>query len=269
LIQDFQDGSGTTNETAGTAFDVAGNLYVTNWMFGTVSKLDKTGTVVSPALMTPANDGQSYPESIRAVGTKADLSDLKLYVGGPACACVLVYDAAGTLQQTINVAGGTDWIEFLTPNILIYTNEGKGIKAYDVAANTQLPDVITGLPGYRDYQLRVQHKPTAACGIPRCGLPATYILVADDDRALMIDPTSWLNATPIGSVPATVRTTYSLPGVSQDFSLAIDPDAVHFWTGGTNGRIWQVDMCSGQIGYFWLGHYNNTLTVWGGLGNVW
>ena len=272
VTQSYMDGS-STGETAGTAFDVAGNLYVTNWSFGTVSKLDKTGKVANPALMTPANDGQSHPESIRAVGSKADLSDLKLYVGGPACACVLVYDSAGTLLQTINVAGagstkGTDWIEFLTPNILIYTGEGTDIKAYDVVANTQLPDLITGLPGYRDYQLRVRQSPTAACGMP-CSLPATYILVADYDRALMIDPTPWLNASPIGSVPATVTTTYSLPGVGQDFSLAIDPDAIHFWTGDTGGQVRQVNTCSSQIGYSWPSLGSNTLTVWGGLGKVW
>ena len=272
-IKDFQDGSGA-NETTGTAFDVAGNLYVTNWGFGTVSKLDKTGKVVNPALMTPANDGQSLPESIRAVGSKTDLSDLKLYVGGPGCACILVYDSAGTLQQTINVAGagsthGTDWIDFLTPNIIIYTGHGKEIKAYDIVANTQLPDVITGLPGSNDYQLRVHQKPTAACGVPDCDLPATYILVADDDRALMIDPTPWLNANPIGSVPATVKTTYNLPGLTGDFSLAIDPDGYHFWTGSWNNRIWQVNICSGQVGYSWSSFADNTLTVWGGLGNVW
>ena len=274
LIKNFPDGSGTTSETTGTAFDVAGNLYVTNWDFGTVSKLDKTGKVANPALMTPANDGQSHPESIRAVGSKADLSDLKLYVGGPACACVLVYDSAGTLLKTINVAGagstkGTDWIEFLRPNILIYTGEGTEIKAYDIVANTQLPDLITGLPGYRDYQLRVHPTPTTECGTRTCSLPGIYILVADADRALMIDPTPWLNASPIGTVPATVKTTYTLPGVSLNFSMAIDPDAMHFWAGDIDGKIWQVNTCSGQIGYSWLADYDNTLTVWGGLGKVW
>ena len=134
LVQNLPDGSGY-HETTGMAFDVAGNLYVTNWDFGTVSQIDKTGKVVNAALMTTAHDGQTNPESIRAVGVKADLSDLKLYVGGPACACVLVYNSAGLLQNTIKVTGavntkGTDWIDFLTPNILVYTGEGTEIKAY-------------------------------------------------------------------------------------------------------------------------------------------
>lgn len=274
-VRNLPDGSGY-NTTAGTAFDVAGNLYVTNWGFGTVSKLDKTGAVVNAALMTPANNGQVEPESIRAVGILPNLSDLKLYVGGPACACVLEYNSAGVLQRTINVAGagntlGTDWIEFLTPNILIYTGEGNDIKAYNIATNTQLPDLINSLPGYRDYQLRVGHPASPSCGVPSCNLPDPYILVADNNYALLIDPTPWLSANPIGSVPAVLSQTYSLPGVVQDFALAIDPDNLHFWTGDLQGDIvWQVNTCSAQIGYSWApGLGSGALTVWGGLGSVW
>jgi hypothetical protein len=275
LVQNLPDGSGYS-ATTGMAFDVAGNLYVTNWRFGTVSKLDKTGAVVNAALMTPANDGQSAPESIRAVGTLPNLSDLKLYVGGPACACVLVYNSAGILQNTVNVAGagttgGTDWIDFLTPNILVYTGEGSEIKAYDIVANKQLPDIINNLPGYRDYEVRVGH-PSLSCGISSCTLPDPYILVADKDYALLIDPTLWLNANPIGSVPGVLKTTYSLPGVVRDFALAIDPDNIHFWTGDVQGSdtVWQVNTCSAKIGYSWsLGLSAGGLTVWGGLGSVW
>ena len=273
VVRNLPDGSGDTS-TTGTAFDVAGNLYVTNFGLGTVSKLDKTGAIVKTAFVTPANDGQSEPESIRAVGVNADLSDLRLYVGGPRCACILVYDSAGTLKNTINVAGGgftggTDWIEFLTPNILIYSGEGPEIKAYDVVANKQLPDVI--LPG-STYQLRVGHPSQSSCGISSCTLPDPYILAAAYGNALLIDPTPWLNANPIGSVMGTVKTTYSLPGVSPDFSLAIDPDGIHYWTGDVydGGHVVQVNTCTGQIGYSWtLLNTGGGLTVWGGLGSVW
>ena len=103
-------------------------------------------------------------------------------------------------------------------------------------------------------------------------LPNPYILVADSNHALLVDPTPWLNANPIGSVPGGLKTTYSLPGVAQDFALAIDPDGTHFWTGDLQGsdNVWQVNTCSGQLGYSWsfkLG--NDGLTVWGGLGSVW
>jgi hypothetical protein len=292
LVRTLMDGSGGVTEATGTAFDVAGNLYVTNFPTGflhngTVSKFDKTGKLSNAALMTPANDGLLNPESIRAVGTQANLSDLQLYVGGPndgnppsCAACILVYNSAGILQKTIKVAGagltkGTDWIDFLTPNILIYTGQGTEIKAYDIVANTQLPDLIDGLPaGNQAYQVRVGHPSSSPCGIPSCILPDPYILVADEQQALLVDPTPWLNANPLGSVPGLLKTTYSLPGVVQDFSLAIDPDGIHFWTGDGNtgaATVWQANTCTGKIGYMW----NTTvvsvggLTVWGGLGSVW
>lgn len=287
LVRSLIDGSGSGNSagTTGTAFDVAGNFYVTNFQNGTVSQFDKTGTLINAALMTPGNDGLLFPESIRAVGTQANLSDLQLYVGGPNdgypqnCSCILVYNSAGILQKTINVAGagttnGTDWIDFLTPNILIYTGQGTEIKAYDITTNTQLPDLINNLPAVADYQVRVGHPfSSSSCVVPSCTLPDPYILAADTGQALLVDPTPWLSANPIGSVPAVLTTTYSLPPLAEDFALAIDPDGIHFWTGdlGT-ATVWQINTCTGQVGYQW----NATrlvplggLTVWGGLGSVW
>ena len=265
-VRDLPDGSGY-NTTTGTAFDVAGNLYVTNWDFGTVSKLDKNGNVVNAAFLNPVNDGQSHPESVRAVGTKADLSDLRLYVGGPACTCVLVYNSAGGLVNTIHVSGGTDWIEFLTPNILVYTNEGTAIKAYDISTSTQLPDVITTLSGYRAFQLRVGHP---LCSLSSCSLPDPYILVADYDYAVLVDPTPWLK-NPIGSVPGVVKTKYPLPGIPDNYALAIDPDGIHFWAGELTGpHVLQVDICTAKVGYSWSASpISGGLTVWGGLGSVW
>ncbi len=260
-VRDLPDGSGYTT-TTGTAFDVAGNLYVTNWDFGTVSKLNN-GNVVNAAFLNPANDGQTHPESVRAVGTKADLSDLRLWSEAAACTCVLVYDSAGSLLTTIHVSGGTDWIEFLTPNILVYTNEGTAIKAYDISTSTQLPDVITTLSGYRAFQLRAGHP---SC-LSTCILPDPYLLVADNDYAVLVDPTPWLASH--GSVPGVVKTKYPLPGIPDNYALAIDPDARHFWAGSlTDGNVVQVDICTGKVGYSWSYGTDGGggLTVWGGLG---
>ena len=290
-MQTLVDGSGA-GITTGTAFDAAGNLYITNFDKGTISKIDKAGVVTS-SFATPRTDGQTRPESIRAVGILPNLSDLKLYVGGPqTCAsgaCILQYDFTGTLQRTILVGGagstgGTDWIEFLTPDILLYSGEGPEIRAYNVTTNTQLPDLISNLQS--PFQFRVVRSASpGSCGVPACSLPDPYILAANGVRfgaeAVLVDPTPWLNATPIGSLPAVVSRMYTVPS-RLNFSLAVDPDRLHFWTGdvgfhgSTGGTVWQVDICSGQIGYSWNTPSNSSplsgaagLSVWGGLGSVW
>jgi len=284
------DGSGA-GDTTGTAFDAAGNLYVTNFDIGTISKIDKAG-VVTPLFANPKTDGQANPESIRAVGILPDLSDLKLYVGGPrkcpSGACVLQYDSTGTLQKTILVGsagttGGTDWIEFLTPDILVYSGEGPEIRAFDITTNLQLPDLISHGGGL---QFRVVRSASpGSCGVPTCTLPDPYILVANGvtygAQSIMIDPSPWLIAKPIGSVQATVIKSYTIPSIL-DFSLAADPDREHFWTGdlgfygSTGGTVWQVDTCTGAIGYSWkTASFSyplsgvGGLTIWGGLGSVW
>lgn len=290
LVRTLVDGSGDVEPT-GTAFDVAGNLYVVNYPLssndiGTISKFDKTGTLVNATFLTPPNDGLIVPESIRAVGILADLSDLKLYVGGPnrgnpnSCICVLEYDIPGNTVKQITVAPagqteGTDWIDFLTPNILIYNGQGTEIKAFDIVANKQLPDLIDGLPG-SSFQLRVGHPSSSpSCGTPSCTLPDPYVLATASGQAVLLDPTPWLNANPIGSVPAVLTTTYSLPGIVSDFALAIDPDGIHFWTGDDGGscEVLQVNTCTGESGYTWntscVVYGLGGLTVWGGLGSVW
>lgn len=273
-LQSLTDNS-NTKFPAGMTFDVAGNLYVTHFDLGTVSKFDKTGSVVNATFLSPKTDGQPSPESIRAVGNLANLSDLQLYVGGPGCACILVYNSAGTLVRKINVAPtggytkGTDWIEFLTPTILLYSGEGQDIKAFDILANSQLPDLIDNLPD-GGFQFRVVH-PSASCA-QSCVLPDPYILVADSNQAVLLDPTPWLNTG--GSMPALVTTTY--PAAYINHALAVDPDGMHFWVGDFGfhqGHVSQINTCTGQLGYLWAtpdpAWSVPALALWGGLGFVW
>jgi hypothetical protein len=270
LVQTLINGSGAPI-TKGVTFDVAGNLYVANFGTGTVSKFNASGQLLTATFLKPSSHGQNSVESIRAVGVNPSLSDLKLYTGGPSAPIVIEWDSSGNFLRAISVApggptGGTDWIDFIQPGILVYSGEGHAIKAYDIVANKQLTDVISNLPGSSDYQFRIVHPPDY-CGTPGCTLPDPYILVANTNQAVLVDASSWPGS------PGTVTKTYALSGVTQDFALAVDPDGKGFWTGDLqSNKVWHVNICTGKTDVSWLTNGHQVLgglSVWGGVGHIW
>src|SRR5205085_3715631 len=103
LLETLDDTTGSTY-TAGMCFDASGNLYVTNFSTGNVSKFDNSGNLVSAAFLT----GLSNPEScVRDVAGD-------IYVGQAGANQIAKFSSAGALLNTYTVATearGTDWID--------------------------------------------------------------------------------------------------------------------------------------------------------------
>jgi len=215
LVQTLVDGQG--GFTTGSAFDAAGNFYVTNFSAGTISEFDSSGNLVNATFVS----GLSSPESISF--DKAG----NLYVGQASSNQIKEFNAAGTLINTFTVATqdrGTDWIDLqANQSTILYTSEGTSILSFDTATNTQNADFATGLPGNNAFALRA--------------LANGDVLVADSSNALLLSPTG------------TILTTYNLPGnAGGDFALNIDPNGTDFWTGDfSSGNIWEVNIASGAI----------------------
>ncbi len=283
LLAELIDGTTPFPETAGTAFDAAGNFYVVNYGGETVSKFNASGQLVATTFIDGAAHNQR-PISIRPVGTKVDLSDLKLYTGGSSNNAatpspVIEWDKNGNYVRTINVSavpslyanGGVAYIDFLSADTLVYSTASTAIKAYDISLNKQLPDIIHNLPGPEAVQIRVVHR-SDYCRTPACTLPDPYILVADYNQVLLIDVSPW------PGMPGKIVKTYSMAGTVQNIAVAVDPDGRGFWVGDDEhnfskpNNVYHVDPCTGKIDRSWIIPQPATLqslAIWGGLAHVW
>ena len=223
--------------TTGSGFDAAGNFYVTNFgaAGGAVSKFDNSGTLLAAGFMLSNNT----PESInnQATGFYAGLS----LVGGPGGALINTFDTAtGALVHSYGVAGGngtggTDWVDVYDPATgqVIYDGEGSVIRSAILNPDgsvTQLPDFAsTGFS--RIFAIRTIGS----------GTFAGDVLVANSINALLLNSSG------------NVIQTYTLPGNGgSDFSLNLDPDGTHFWTGDfASQNVWQVNIATGAIDQQW------------------
>lgn len=228
LVQTLNDGSGSTYAT-GMAFDSAGNLYVTNFSIGTVSQLNNSGGVLNTTFIT----GQVNPESIVATGGGATF-----WVGdaGQAPGVINEYNSSGRLVHSYTGLTtqnrGTDWIDFLNSNTVIYTSEGTSVFTLNTTSGTNGSDFANGLTGSNAYALRA---------IPSGSTDAGDVLVADGSDAVLLSSTG------------SILKTYNLPGNGGgDFSLNLDPNGTDFWTGDfTTGLIWEVNIATGTIDEQW------------------
>jgi streptogramin lyase len=220
LVQTINDGSGSPF-TTGMAFDSSGNLYVTNFSVGSVSKLDNAGNIINTNFIT----GQVNPESISMPG-----GSFPAIVGDAGQNVINQYDSSGARINTYTVATqnrGTDWVdEQPDRQTVYYTSEGSSIFSYNLATHTQNADFVDGLPGSAAYALRTVLS----------GAFAGDVLVADSSNALLVGHSG-------------VIMTYNLPGNGGgDFSLNLDPAGTAFWTADfTTGEVWEVDIATGKI----------------------
>jgi hypothetical protein len=247
LVQTLNDASGSTF-TTGSAFDSAGNLYVTNFSVGTVSKFDNKGNLVNTNFIT----GQTLPESI-SFHSGGNFSAI---VGDAGSNLINEYDSTGTLLHS-NTAliqnRGTDWVDLQSDgHTVYYTSEGTSIFSYDIGTHTQNADFFDGLPGSTAYELRDV----------LTGKFAGDVLVADSEFALLVNKTSG------------IVMTYNLPGnQGSDFSLNLDPSGTAFWTADSiSANVWEVDIATGAILEQWnTGTGGNTVfgvSVFGEKGTV-
>ena len=226
LVQTLSTGQASDVFTTGSAFDAAGNFYVTTFGSNVVAKFKPDGTLDTRTFATGFN---SSPESIAF-----DKSG-NFYVGqADGLRTIRKFDSTGANIDTFSPATedrGTDWIDLASDQkTMYYTSEGRQIKRFDLQNKVQLADFnLAPLPGSAAYALRT--------------LSDGGVLVADTDRVVRLDAT--------GAVAQQYTTSNTFAGeqISTLFALNIDPDEKSFWTadiGGTN-NVYQVDIASGSM----------------------
>ena len=208
--------------TTGSAFDSAGNFFVTDFSAQQVTKFDPTGALIGPF-------GSGYnadPESLSFDSAG------NVYVGqADGSHSVLNFDPSGTLLNTFSPATenrGTDWVEIAADQCtLFYTSEGVLVKRFNACTNSQLADFNTApLPGAFAYAHRL--------------LPSGGILVADSSEVVRLDASG------------NQIQTYSPPNTGNLFALNLDPDGTSFWTADLgNGEVFKVDIATGSILQQW------------------
>ena len=208
--------------TTGMAFDGAGNLYVTDFSAGAISRFDNNGVLLEAEFVNTGVDapGNSSPESIvfDAAGN--------FYVGhADGNADVLKYNAAGTLLDVFDVgteSRGSDWIDLAADQrTLVYTSEGFTVFQYDVVADTQLADFAT-----------------------LADRPAFALRLLGDGGLLVSDS---VNIKRLDSAGATIQT-YDVAGNDNFFSLNLDPDGTSFWAGDfSTNDLFKFDIDSGTL----------------------
>lgn len=117
LLETLNTGQG--GFTTGSAFDGAGNLYVTNFGANSVTKF--TGPS-DPHTASLFGSGYHTPESILF-----DASG-NVYVGNVGSGGITKYNSAGTLLGTTIAGTRVDWIDLAADqHTMLYTDEGNSI----------------------------------------------------------------------------------------------------------------------------------------------
>jgi uncharacterized protein (DUF2141 family) len=207
--------------TTGSAFDTAGNFYVTDFSASQVSEFDPSGT-----LLGTFGGGYATPESIvfDAAGNA--------YVGNLG-GFILKFDSGGNSVATFS-AGQTDWMDLAADQCtMFFTDEGPSIHRFDVCTNTALSDFAS--PGSSGFALRL--------------LPTGGLLLANGNEIKRLD------------AAGNVIQTYDAPGEDSWFALNLDPDGTTFWSADfTSSNVYRFNINTGaQVSSFNSGTPGNTV----------
>jgi len=221
VLLDTLDTTTGSAESTGMAFDLAGNLYGTQFEAGVVSKFDNAGNLLNPAWVGGLDS--NHPESI-----VRDFAG-NFYVGQPdGTHQVLKFSASGGAPiatfSPATESRGTDWVDLAADQCtLFYTSEGTHIKQFNVCTNTQLADFnAVPLAGTTAYAHRIR--------------PNQEVLVADTSAVYRLNSSG------------AVIQTYTFAGTSLLFALNLDNDLTSFWTGDFNsGQVFKVDIDTGAV----------------------
>ena len=245
--------AGTARVQKGGAFDSAGNLYITEYSGGIVSKFNKTGDLVGPfgdyvkdyECVPSSNNGSPVCE-FWPLSVTFDKQD-NAYISGQvpstndAMDDIRKFDSNGNLIQKYdadieNVEQGIHWIELgLDQCTLFYTTANDHIKRFDVCTNKQLTD-FADLFNDPLYDRRFGHQPILVIQL----LPNGEMLIAQNAFVHHLDTSG------------KIKKTYDVTGSSNWVSIALDPDRESFWAGstggnGTNGNIYKFNIESGKV----------------------
>ena len=207
--------------TTGSAFDAAGNFYVTTFNTGILTKF-------SPGSLSGVNFASIGGDQESITIGKAGSFYVGEADGGGEISKHLLSD--GTLVQNYTAAigpRGTDWIDLAADQTTIYySSEGSTIRRYStVGAGSQLSDFETGKGGTM-YALRI--------------LANGGVLVANTNNILQFDSSG------------NIVKTYAIPGAGTLFALNLDPDGTTFWTGDLSTNVvTRVNIATGAIVTQW------------------
>jgi DNA-binding beta-propeller fold protein YncE len=211
--------TGLGGYTTGMAFDkVPGNLYVTNFSAGAVTRFDPQGN----RLGTFGSGYNSSPESI-----VFDAAGDALVGHASGSRDVLRFDGNGQFRALYDVPTGpvgSDWIDLAVDQCtLLYTSEGASIRRFNVCTNTPMSD-LTGVLS-QAFALRI--------------LPGSQgILVADRTTIKLVD----------NFVGGGVTKFYDAPGQDCWFALNLDPDGSSFWSADfCTSMVFKFDIASGTV----------------------
>lgn len=219
-------------QTAGSAFGLDGQLYVTTFSSNSVAEFDSSGDLLG----TFGSGYNSDPESV-----VVDPSTGDVYVGqADGTRQVLKFAPNGELLTTFapeTEDRGTDWIALGADRCtLFYTSEDVAVKRFNVCTNSQLPDFATGLPYAHAYQVQL--------------LPDGGLLVADGSAILRLDSSGH------------IVQEYSSGAIDDWFSVGFTPGGLGFWAGDlSTGKVVAFSLDSGAV----LGEFDSSRYQLAGL----
>ena len=214
--------------TTGMAFDTGGNLYVTNFDAGNVTKLSNSGVIIPP---NPFISPGAGVESLVFNGA----GNLLAAHGGQ----TKRYSSTGTLLSTYN--NTADWIDLAADQkTMFYTTEQGFIGRFDISTNTALANfaTITTNGGSNAFALRI--------------LGNGDVLVAGNTSVLQYGAAGNF----LGS--------YDVTGVDGFFALNLDSTNNTFWSGSINNQ----NLYRFTIGSFGANVSSQTIAAGGSLFGV-
>jgi DNA-binding beta-propeller fold protein YncE len=187
--------TGVGGFTTGSASDSTGNLYVTNFSAGSVTKFTGPGDPHTPSIFL---NQSGAPESILF-----DKSG-NVFVSSAGTGFIGKYSAAGALLTSFNTGKGrADWIDLSGDQSKIFftIDIQKGVFVLDLGTSA----VTTFNASVGNFALRL--------------LGDGGLLVANQQDIKRLDSAG------------AVITTYDAPGEDDWFALNLDPDGTTFWSG--------------------------------------
>ena len=196
--------------TTGSAFDNAGNFYVTGFSANNVSRFTGPGDPHGPP--TLFGGGYSTPESIVFAGNGNVLV-------GSTGGGIREFTAGGVFVKTIAAGTRIDWFDLAADqNTILFTQEGSVIKTASRSTGAVGADLTSGLS--TAFALRILKDGT--------------ILVANGP-----------NVEHLTALGALIKS-YTVGGVSGFFALNLDPDGTSFVTGSFgNDTLYRFNILAG------------------------